>query len=204
MIKRLLFIAIIFIFLSTNVWADILYFKDGKTVEVESSREEGSLIKGMQFGVEMGYSKSSIVKIDKRLTAKQEEIIRIEEQKKQAEMAEKQEEEEREAKIQLLINTDNPGLLPSNDFVEATVKAYIKAAFFDPDSVKDLRISSTHKSRLYYDMPSIGLKNGQSVYITTIYLNGKNKFGAYVGLTRYFLWFRNSALVHVEKDDSGY
>lgn len=92
------------------------------------------------------------------------------------------------------------GQYPEN--IEEIVKEYIRVSFFDPYSVRDLRIEKPkqnwYRPAGYRQQPIYG-------YETRVYCNAKNRMGAYIGLKKHFCFIRNGRVIawH-DSDDAGF
>lgn len=196
--KRALFLSILLIFLPAALWSDILYFKDGKIIEVESSRDDGSLIKGTQFGAEIGYPKDSIIKIDKKLTKAQVEEVKkkeIEEEiKRQETLIEAQKKKEIELKRKEAFANDNPLEPPPDCYM--TIRKSLLSSLFDPYSMKDFQIESgPEKMVLLQDALNLGLYKGQFCWKCTASYNAKNRYGAYTGNGTHTYYIKNEHII---------
>jgi hypothetical protein len=79
------------------------------------------------------------------------------------------------------------GAYPSN--YNEIVHAWIKKSFLDPYSVRDLKIGVPEKYWVQ-DPPLLGGKRHFG-YMVAVALNGKNSFGAYVGIHGYRVLIRD-------------
>jgi len=82
------------------------------------------------------------------------------------------------------------GQYPEN--IEGIVKNYINQSFFDPYSVRDLRIEkpkqSWYRPAGFREQPIYG-------YETRVYCNAKNRMGGYTGLKKTFCFIRNGRVI---------
>jgi hypothetical protein len=84
------------------------------------------------------------------------------------------------------------GPYPSN--YEETVQTWIKKTFFDPYSIRDLQIGKPFKE-YKTGAPLFGERTvyGWGVIIE---VNGKNRFGAYVGLQKHEIVIRDGKIIY--------
>jgi hypothetical protein len=85
----------------------------------------------------------------------------------------------------------NYGPYPSN--YKEIVQGWIKQRFRDPYSIRDLKLGVPEKYWVQ-DPPLLGGKTHYG-YMVAVALNGKNAFGAYVGIQAYRLLIRDGRLI---------
>jgi hypothetical protein len=85
------------------------------------------------------------------------------------------------------------GPYPAN--YETIVHAWISTTFFDPYSVRDLKIEKPFKG-WRTGAPIFGEKSVYYGWEVVVKLNGKNRFGGYVGLQTYDLIIRRGKIIY--------
>lgn len=85
------------------------------------------------------------------------------------------------------------GAAPSNP--EAAVKAYLGNTLKDPYSVRDLTVGTPSKASC-----NIGVYGQYWAWRVPVSFNAKNSFGAYVGIQRFYYWFRGESLRGITQD----
>jgi hypothetical protein len=91
------------------------------------------------------------------------------------------------------------GVYPSN--YDAIIHAWIKRSFFDPYSIRDLKIGVPEKFWVQ-DAPIEGSKTHFG-YMVAVALNGKNRFGAYTGIQGYRILIRDGRVVAQQNMSEG-
>lgn len=90
-----------------------------------------------------------------------------------------------------VVASANYGAYPSN--YDAIIHTWIKSSFFDPYSIRDLKIGVPQKFWVQ-DPPLLGGKTHFG-YMVAVALNGKNRFGAYAGMQAYQLLIRDGHVI---------
>jgi hypothetical protein len=85
------------------------------------------------------------------------------------------------------------GPYPGN--YEAIVHTWISKTFFDPYSIRDLTIDKPFKG-WRTGAPLFGEKPAYYGWEVVVTVNGKNRFGAYVGLQKYDLIIRDGKIIY--------
>jgi hypothetical protein len=80
---------------------------------------------------------------------------------------------------------------------EAVIKAYLREALFDPDSLKDFSIDAPCKEIILSSgFPGFNLYRGQKVYeCRYVWYNAKNRYGGYTGKNPHIYFIRYNKVV---------
>lgn len=86
------------------------------------------------------------------------------------------------------------GPAPTN--YKATIAAYIKRTYFDPYSLRDVKISTPSQGRVTITQGVLRIPvSDQQGWFVCVELNAKNRMGGYVGLTDKGFLLRNETII---------
>ena len=83
------------------------------------------------------------------------------------------------------VTMDPAAIGPHPTNYRAAVKRYIEKTFFDPYSLRSVRLSIPREGHIFF----------QQGWIVCLEANAKNRFGAYTGLRRTALLIRNDEVI---------